>query len=146
MKKTLIILFVALMATPMFAQKIKIKDRVASVDKVEFLKWDNSLRAGFACQVSHVKTDTPILSMKLYHYEKYNDAAKKYVKAGYYKVKFLDFDGEFQTTLMTKKFFKILYNSGIINEDGTVDEDKAKKFIRTYDEDINIPDEVIIRH
>jgi hypothetical protein len=133
------------MATPMFAQEVKIKDRVASIDKVAFVKWDNSLRAGFACQVSHAKTDTPILSMKLYYYEKYNTAAKKYVRTGYYKVKFLDFDGEFQTTMLTKKFFKTLYKSGIINEDGTVDEEKAKKFIRTYDEDIRILDEVIIR-
>lgn len=142
MKRTLIIFFVALITTPIFAQKIKIKDRVALVDNVEFVKWDNSLRAGFICQVSTIKADTPIFSMKLDYYEKYNSAARKYVNQHYYTIRFLDFEGELQTTLLTKKFFKALYNFGIFNEDDTVNEEKARKFIRAYHEDIDIPLEI----
>lgn len=142
MKKVLMILFVGLMVTPIFAQKVKIKNRVASIDNVAFVKWDNNLRISEVCQISHAESDNPILSMKLYYYDKYNAAAKKYIRTAYYLVRFLDFDGEFKTSMLTKKFFKTLYKSGIINEDGTVDEDKAKKFIRTYDEDI--PTEFIL--
>lgn len=138
MIRVLTILFVALLTIPAFAQKVKIKNKTACINKTEFVKWDNSLRFSETCTVTHVKTENPLFSMKLYHYDKYDSVARKSIRKHYYNIRFLDFDDELQCSMTTKKFFKALYNSDIMNKDGTINEEKAKTFIRTYDEDVPI--------
>lgn len=110
MIRILIILFVVLITTSTYAQKIKIKKRTVCINKTEFVKWDNSLRFSETCTITHVKTETPLFSMKLYYYNRYDSVARKSIRQHYFNIRFLDFDGEFQSSLTTKKFFKALFN------------------------------------
>jgi len=71
MKKILLFLCVSLLASTSFSQKTKIKDNVATVDGVAFLKWD--LRHGSEISISGINsTSEEIFAM----YMDYSDPAK----------------------------------------------------------------------
>lgn len=126
MKKVLVILFVALLATPTFAQKVKIKKKTVYVDKVAFLTWENSFMSFESCPITLASGTIPVMSHKGYQYG----------NRCFVHFKFLDFDGDMWISFERKRFFKLLYKSGIINDDGTIDEEKARRFIRTYGEEV----------
>ncbi len=123
MKKLLLLLAVVLMAGTITAQKVKIKNKIAYVNDEAYLTWNNNdYMIHLPGEFKHVSNESTIFTMQIH----------KYGQKIYNNLRFVDFDGEIWTIMPRKKVIKSLYNSGVINDDGTVNEEKARKFIRAY--------------
>jgi len=123
MKKLLLLLAAVLMVGTVTAQKVKIKDKIAYVNDEAYLTWDNNdYMIRLPGEFKHISGESTILVMQIHQYG----------QKVYNNVRFTDFDSEFWTIMPRKKIIKSLYNAGVINADGTVDEEKARRFIRTY--------------
>lgn len=129
MKRILLLLLVGFIASPVFSQKtkVKIKDKIAYINDEAFLKWeDGSYALRQPSQVTHVSGESPMFVIQIHMYG----------STPHINLRFLDFDGELWTSSMTrKKLYSKLYKADVFNDDGTVDEEKAKRFIRSYHEE-----------
>lgn len=146
-KKLLIFSVVALMSSAFgYSQKVKIKKGIAYVDKVEYLKLDDCGGFSTTCTLMTLENED-FLSMQFESYQKPNPVPRNpkskapyrsTVKVSYVIAKFLDFDLDFESSLNKKKLIKALFKSKVIDENGQVNQENAKKFVRKYGERISV--------
>ncbi len=127
MKKAFVLILSLLFVSMAFGQKVKIKNKVCYIDEQVFLTWeDKSFMIHQPSPVTHVNGEAPVFVMQMH----------KYGSDFYTSIRFLDFEEEFWSKDKTrKKLFSMIYKSNLFNEDGTIDEKKATRFIRTYHEE-----------
>ncbi len=139
MKTIFSLLTLLFLTLSLSAQDIKFSKKVAYIDDVPFLKWEENLKNRVLTPMMAAQKDEPIFTLHIQETSYYNDAAKKYVPKPYFSIRFLDFDGECEMSGTLKKLVKKIYKSGMLDAEGNLDEEKAKKFIRTYGEEIEKP-------
>ena len=116
------------------AQEVDVKKKSVYVNGIEELNLDGKYKLeGTTTIVSSLKSNQPLFSM----FFAYHD--------GYYNVdiSFIDFDHELRVKVINyKKLFKNMYQLKVIDENGKINEENAKKFSRLYD--TNRAEKVII--
>lgn len=142
MKIKLLIASLFLTLSTVYAQKVKIKKGLVTIDQVEYAKVDNE----FNNKVVKTLDDKNIVVLKKHSFEKPNPVKrnprskapyKPTVTVSYYVVSFLDFELEFETKLSVKKLMKAFQSNQVINSDNLVSEENAKKMAKLISEDVS---------
>ncbi len=133
MKTKILITLFALFAFSQtsFAQKVKIKKGIAYVDKKPFVKAE---RESGSMSVYPLNSDDEII------YIKYQDPTPDNNRNhdSYYIVRFIDYDKEVEISYKSRKaILKMLFKSKVIDESGTINEVKMKKFLSKYGSDLS---------
>ena len=145
MIKTLLLsLFSILLISSVNAQKVKIKNGLASVDGTAYAQFDEC--NGQICTITSM-TDQNVLVIQWESFEKKNPIKRNpKSKAPYHEtvterytvIKFLEIEIEIETQLTGKKqIIKALYNNGVIDSEGNVSVEKAELFARKYGQKIS---------
>ncbi len=143
--KVLTIVFVFLFALNLQAQKVKIKKGVAYVDKVEYLKFDDCGTFSESCTIMNLE-DEDVIVLQYQSFEKPNPNPRNpkskapyqsMVTESYAELRFLDLEIECEVQMTKKKLIKALYKTKVFNEDGSVNNDNAKKFARKYHRNVS---------
>jgi len=143
--KAFLSLFIILIAFNAQAQKIKIKKGTAYVDKVEYLKFDGCGAFSESCSIMNLD-DEDLIVLQYHSFEKPNPIARNpkskapyqsTVTESYAELRFMDFELECEVQLSKKKLVKALYKSKVINEDGSINQENAKKFARKYHRNVS---------
>ena len=139
-----IISFFLIFTTSIHAQKVKIKKDIAIVDDIEFLDLTecNSLSCTFK-----TLNGKEVLSVQWESFEKPNPVKRNpkskapyqsTVNETYAIINFFDFDLEFETELTARKaIIKEVFNNNIIDSEGNISEENAKRFAKKYGKDIS---------
>ena len=152
--KALFLLLAFVFSTPIFAQKVKIKKGIATVNDVEYA--DMNECNGQTCTVMSL-TGENILVMYWESFEKPNPVKRnpkskspyhETVTERYSIIKFFDSDIEFESKLISKKqILKALYKDNVIDVDGNLSMSNVKVFTKKHARDIssNRPTVIIVR-
>jgi hypothetical protein len=131
MKKLFTVLFL-LVSLISLSQKIKLKDEVVLVDDVAWLKYDGC--TGFkyqACSLLNNNNDE-IIFFKFIVRGTDNMVFNKGGDPNYYVVSFLGLNKKLEIRELPKDIIKIIYNAKVVNEDGTLNEDKVNRLVEKY--------------
>ncbi|MBV7269197.1 hypothetical protein [Winogradskyella luteola] len=143
--KVLTIMFGILFTVNLQAQKVKIKKDIAYVDKVEYLKFDGCGTFSESCTIMNFE-DEDLIVLQYHSFEKPNPIPRNpksktpyqsTITESYTELRFMDFELECEVQLSKKKLVKALYKSKVLNEDGTVNKEKAQKFARKYHRNVS---------
>ncbi len=154
--KTLIILLTStlLLSVSTFAQKVKIKKDIATVEGVEYA--DLSDCNGQTCTIKSLMGEN-ILVMHWESFEKPNPIKRNpKSKAPYHPtvterysiIKFFGSDIEFESKLLSKKhILRELYNDNVIDSSGKVSNENVEVFMKKHARDISSkrPQVIIVR-
>lgn len=113
-----------------FSQDIKLKKGIVTVDDVKWLKYEGCGGWNQVCTVYNLNSDE-IIYMKLL--EVPGTADDKYWKVNFLGLNMsvdLDFSEGFG--LINSKLLKKFYEAKVINEDGTLNEERVKRMVEKY--------------
>jgi hypothetical protein len=133
MEKALILLFIFFLSISSFAQKVKIKDNIATVDGVEYVKWEKRAMSTEA-YVSNLTTGEEEISMMYLDYYDPTSISNSNPKGRvvWIEVYFLTLDIRCEVDSRTHKgLVKMLYQSNIY-VNGVLNEENAQKFVKRY--------------
>jgi len=109
-----------------FGQKIKVKKGIAYVDGKEYVKTEKN--AG-NMSIYALNGDDEIIFLKYYDPTPSNDQNRD----NYYIVRFIDDNKKVDILNKTRKgILKLLFKGNVINEDGTINDEKMNKFVSKY--------------
>jgi len=149
MKNLLIVFIFIISCNVSFAQKAQMKKGIVTIDKKEFLKYDDEFNNII---VSTLK-GKEILTLKEYSFQKprkKNPNNPQDWRFGdtetisYYVVTFEDFVLEFETDLKLKDFYVALFKYNLLDENENVSEENAKKIASRISKDISGERPIII--
>ena len=113
------------------AQKVKIKKGIAYVDKKPYVKVE---RESGNMSIYPLEGDDEIIFLKLHDPTPNNNQNLD----DYYIVRFIDSGKEVEIDDKSRKgILKMIYKAKIVNKDGTLNEEKMKKFITKYGSDVS---------
>ncbi|HEX8269498.1 MAG TPA: hypothetical protein VF581_06365 [Flavobacterium sp.] len=132
MKKALV-LFVFLISTCCFAQKIKLKDGVVTVDAIAWLKYSDCGAFDRTCSLLN-NDNEELIFLKWIDVPGVEPvtASNKDGSLNYVVVKFLGYNQSFEVQKTQKGIIELLYNAKVINEAGVLDEEKAQRLVEKY--------------
>ena len=113
-----------------FGQKVKIKKGIASIDGIPYVKTEKE--AG-NLSIYGLKSDSELIFIKYYDPTPDNLQNTDW----YYIVRFLESKKELEILKSLKGIIKLLYKDKVINENGTINEEKMDVFISKYGSDIS---------
>jgi hypothetical protein len=127
------------------AQDVKIKKGLVTIDGVPFISWENKGRfSNSTFVVQSEPQGIPLFSLKKLivavpnpHYEK-NKKLSSTKTLQYLTIRFLDFEGAFTSKLSIKKLVREMHKMGVLDSEGKINEENARKFIEIYHEEINM--------
>jgi hypothetical protein len=136
MKKIVLLVLLALCTSMTFAQKVKIKKGIVSIDDVEVYKME---KEGSMETLSTLDSNE-FLSVLSTTYEVRNEAHYRPHGENFpamttmwvFTVKFLESGKELVTDLAPKKLVAAVYKSNMVDADGKIDEEKLNIFINKY--------------
>jgi hypothetical protein len=125
--KILITLFVIFTFSQVsFGQKIKVKNGIVSVDGKSYVKTE---KESGNMSIYALDGDEEIIFFKRHDPTPNNNQNQD----DYFIVRFIDYNNDVNISGKTKKgILKMLFNSKVINGDGTINEEKMKKFVSKY--------------
>ncbi len=111
------------------AQKIKNKKGITYIDKVPYLKIKGGslIMDQSPVQIISYKTDKLLFILTKHYYHYYGNTS-----SFYNEITFADFDISFKSGYDYKPLIQSLYQNGVITEDGNIDEELVKKYMRLY--------------
>ncbi len=133
MKKMCVVVFLMISATTLWGQKVKIKDGIAYVDGVEYIKWDYRF-AGNEISVVELENENEVLFISYLDYSDpmkvSNSNPKGLVR--WEELKFLSLGISCEVQSMGQKgLVKLLYENEVFQQ-GKLNEDNARKLVRKY--------------
>ena len=143
--KAIVIALLMIFALNASAQKVKIKKGTAYVDKKEYLKFDDCGTFSESCTIMNLEEEEVIV-LQYHSFEKPNPTPRNpksrapyqsMVTESYAELRFLDLELECEVQLSKKKLVKALYKSKVFNEDGSINQENAKKFARKYHRNVS---------
>ncbi|HEX9981522.1 MAG TPA: hypothetical protein VGB50_13255 [Flavobacterium sp.] len=139
MKKFLSVAILLLCVATISAQKVKFKKGSVLIDDVEVYKYE---REGTMETISTLgSTEFMTILSTSYeernpaHYRPHGENFPALITRWVYTVKFLASGRELVTDLNPKDIAKAVYKSGMIAEDGNIDEEKLNVFVNKYNND-----------
>jgi hypothetical protein len=133
MKKYFVLFGAILISTVALSQKVKMKNDIASVDGVPFLKF-TTITFGSDYTLRHTDSEEEEISILYLNYKDPNQATNGNPegKVSWIEVNFLIFNLKCEVDNRTRKAFaKLIYVSKIYL-DGKINEEKVKKFVNKY--------------
>ena len=128
MKNCFCLVLLLTFSTIAFCQTTKLKKKIFYVDGVAELNLKSCpFMHGLhqSCLVKSAKTDQPLFSTYVV-----NAGQSGFIV----DISFVDFDLELRAEgMLFKKLFTRMYEVGVVNEDGSVNEENARKFARAFD-------------
>lgn len=128
MNKTIVILLLVLNSFCSFGQDAEFKKGIFYLNGVAELSLESCKAPqaqGQTCVVKSIKTGEALFSTYVY-----NAGSTGFLV----DISFLDFNEELRTEgMLFKKIFALMYDMKVINDDGTINEERAIKFSRAYD-------------
>ena len=113
-----------------FSQDIKLKKGIVTVDNVNWLKYDGCGGWDQVCTVYNLNGEE-IIYMKLL--SKPDTADQKYWKVNFLGVnKSVDLDFSEGFGLINGKLLKKFYDAKVVNEDGTLNEERVQRMVEKY--------------
>ncbi|MBE9575630.1 hypothetical protein [Flavobacterium proteolyticum] len=113
-----------------FSQDIKLKKGIVTVDNVNWLKYDGCGGWDQVCTVYNLSGEE-IIYMKLL--SKPDTADQKYWKVNFLGVnKSVDLDFSEGFGLINGKLLKKFYDAKVVNEDGTLNEERVQRMVEKY--------------
>jgi len=143
--KVIVVALLMIFALNASAQKVKIKKGTAYVDKKEYLKFDDCGTFSESCTIMNLEEEEVIV-LQYHSFEKPNPTPRNpksrapyqsMVTESYAELRFLDLELECEVQLSKKKLVKALYKSKVFNEDGSINQENAKKFARKYHRNVS---------
>lgn len=129
-KNALLVTFAIFSLAIVNAQDVKLKKGKIILDKNEILKFEKST---MALSLFDLNKDEEIIFIKWNNNETIN-----YLEDDYIIINFLELDlvCEISISYSRKAMVKKLVKEKVISQDGQIDEEKAKIFLKKYDENI----------
>ena len=113
-----------------FSQDIKLKKGIVTVDNVNWLKYDGCGGWDQVCTVYNLNGEE-IIYMKLL--SKPDTVDQKYWKVNFLGVnKSVDLDFSEGFGLINGKLLKKFYDAKVVNEDGTLNEERVQRMVEKY--------------
>lgn len=134
------------------AQEVKIQKGLVTIEGKPFVSWEH--KGVLSIAPNFVKSEPqgiPLFSLQSKIYEEKNPLYEKNKdlsptrKVAYNTIRFIDFDGELTTYMTTKSIMREMHNMAVVDSEGKVNEENARKFIRIYHEEINTGETIIIQ-
>jgi len=141
---TLLLLFIGFFAYQSTAQKVKIKNEIATVDGVEYVKWKRDI-ASNAVSVYELNSDDEIIFMRWMSYNTSPSNDPK-TRVSWVEIKFLNENLVCEINSRGQKgLVKFLLENKLI-VDGKLDAEAAEKVVQKYGTNFSAsrPDSVII--
>lgn len=141
---TLLLLFLGFFAHQSLAQKVKIKNEVATVDGVEYVRWKRDI-ASNSVSVYELNSDDEIIFMRWMSYNTSPSNDPK-TRVSWVEIKFLSEDIKCEINSRGQKgLVKFMLENNLI-VDGKLNVEAAKKVVQKYGNNFsdNRPDSVII--
>ena len=116
-----------------FAQKIKLKDHIVTVDDVAWLKYQDCGSFDRTCSLQNMNNEE-LIFFKFINIEGAEPTSQSNPKGNlaYVQVKFLGFNKLFEIQKTQKNIIQLLYNAKVVNEKGELDEEKAAILVEKY--------------
>ena len=113
-----------------FSQDIKLKKGIVTVDNVNWLKYDGCGGWDQVCTVYNLNGEE-IIYMKLL--SKPDTVDQKYWKVNFLGInKSVDLDFSEGFGLINGKLLKKFYDAKVVNEDGTLNEERVQRMVEKY--------------
>lgn len=113
------------------AQKVRLKKGTCRVGGEAFLNFDCRWPHNEPCLYTSLNDNKRILVTKAYPYKRPVPGQPQQTQnAWYYEVEFWDTDISMFTTDPINLFFRKLYNFKVMNDDGTLNIEKVKDFVK----------------
>nr|WP_294777313.1 hypothetical protein [uncultured Flavobacterium sp.] len=127
MKKLFTILFL-MISVASFSQKVKLKKGDVLVDEKQWLKYKKDV---FDYSIMNLKGDE-IIFIKYVVRGPNNQVFSKEGEPNYYQVSFLGLNKKVEIRKFDKDILEILYSGKVVNEDGTLNNEKIDILVEKY--------------
>ncbi|HEX8563928.1 MAG TPA: hypothetical protein VF676_13205 [Flavobacterium sp.] len=127
------ILLALLISTCSFAQKIKLKDGIVTVDGVAWIKYTDCGTFDNTCSLLNQNGDE-LIFFKSIGVEGAEPVSPSNPKGtlSYTEVKFLGHNKSFEIQKSQKNIIQLLYNAKVIDDSGELDEENAGRLVEKY--------------
>ena len=130
MKKIIAILFLSVSLFG-FSQKIKLKKGDVLVNDVVWLKYQDCGNSDSTCSLLNLNSEE-LIFMKFIQRSSEQQVFNSNGEQNYYEVSILGLNKKIEIREFTNDIIKIIYNSNVVNQDGTLNTEKVDRLVEKY--------------